>query len=66
MRILFGGQVDPFDFHQIGLNLDFMADFLQQAGFYSVEQVESFGLFDDDSNVAPFGTPISLNLIAVK
>jgi predicted SAM-dependent methyltransferase len=66
MRILFGGQSDPFDFHQIGLNLDFMADFLQQAGFYSVEQVESFGLFDDASNVAPFGTPISLNLIAVK
>ncbi len=66
MRMMFGGQIDAFDYHQIGLNLDFMVDFLRQAGFYSVEQVESLGLFDDTSEFAPFGTPMSLNLIAVK
>lgn len=66
MRILFGGQSDPFDYHQIGLNIDFMVHFLQLAGFYSVEQVESFDLFNDDSTITPLGTPISLNLIAVK
>jgi protein O-GlcNAc transferase len=66
MRMIFGGQTDAFDFHQIGLNLDFMVDFLRQAGFYSVEQVESLGIFDDTSDFAPYGTPVSLNLIAVK
>ncbi|MDO8310707.1 MAG: methyltransferase domain-containing protein, partial [Sideroxyarcus sp.] len=66
MRMMFGGQLDEFDFHQIGLNFDFMLDYLQEAGFSSVEHVESFGLFDDSSSYRPGGHLISLNLIAVK
>lgn len=66
MRMIFGGQTDSHDYHQIGLSLEFMADFLGKAGFYSVEQVEAFNLFNDTSTFAPYGTPISLNLIAIK
>lgn len=66
MRMIFGGQTDSHDYHQIGLSLEFMADFLGKAGFYSVEQVEAFNLFNDTSTFAPYGTPISLNLVAIK
>lgn len=66
MRIMYGGQVDHHDFHLIGLNFDFLVDYLRQAGFFSVEQVESFGLFDDTSELKVFGFPISVNVIAEK
>lgn len=66
MRMMFGGQVDPYDYHSIGLTLEFMIDYLSQAGFYSVEQVESLGLFEDTSDLKFYGTPISLNLVAIK
>ncbi len=33
MRVLFGGQVDPYDFHKVGLTWEFMVQFLQIAGF---------------------------------
>lgn len=66
MRLLFGGQTDPWDFHFIGFSLDFMLNYLSAAGFYSVEQVESFGLFQDSSEVRFDGVRISLNLLIEK
>ncbi len=33
MRIMYGGQIDAHDFHYIGLNFEFLVDFLGQAGF---------------------------------
>ena len=66
MRMIFGGQVDAYDFHQFGWNQGFLFDFLGQAGFSNAERVESFGLFNDTSDYAPYGFPISLNVIATK
>tara|TARA_B100001564_G_scaffold338756_1_gene330864 strand:+ start:411 stop:920 length:510 start_codon:yes stop_codon:yes gene_type:complete len=66
MRIMFGGQIDDFDFHYFGWNYQFMNDFLQEAGFKKIEKVKSFSLFKDTSDYAPFGPPISLNVIAYK
>ena len=66
MRMMFGGQVDDFDFHFIGLTAEFMTDFFKRAGFLSARRVQSFGLFDDTSDFCPYGSPISLNMIAVK
>ncbi|MBI5901341.1 MAG: tetratricopeptide repeat protein [Rhodocyclales bacterium] len=66
MRMMFGSQADEFDFHKIGLNFDFMEDYLRDVGFSSVEHVESFGLFDDSSVISVDGHPISLNLIVTK
>lgn len=66
MRMIFGGQMDEFDFHRIGLNFDFIIDYLRDVGFANVEHVESFGLFNDASDFELFGQRISLNLIAVK
>ena len=66
MRMMFGGQVDDFDFHYFGWNFQFMNEFLLKAGFKKIERVKSFSLFNDTSDYAPYGPPISLNIIAYK
>ncbi len=66
MRMMFGGQIDPHDFHFFGWNQALLWDQLTHAGFSSAERVGSFGLFKDTSDYAPYGFPISLNVIATK
>ena len=66
MRVMFGGQIDEYDFHYFGWNIEFMKNFLTKAGFKKIERVKSFSLFKDTSDLAPFGPPISLNIIAYK
>lgn len=66
MRRIFGGQSSAEDFNKIGLYFDLVATYLRDAGFSSVEHVESFGLFDDSSTLSFDGHRISLNLIATK
>lgn len=66
MRMLFGGHVDQWDYHQVGLNQEFLSSFLQNAGFSGIQRVREFGLFSDTSSMVFAGTPISLNLIAYK
>lgn len=66
MRMIFGGQVDEFDFHYFGWNEALLTDCLIQANFSKWEKVISFGLFDDTSDYAPYGFPISLNMIVTK
>ena len=62
MRRVFGGQIDAFDFHKVGLWTDYFAGLLHGAGFVDIRRVESFGLFDDASTASYGGVPISLNL----
>jgi predicted SAM-dependent methyltransferase len=64
MRMMFGGQVDPWDFHYIGLNFEILGSYLSASGFGSCARVDSFNLFNDTSSYAPYGVPISLNVIA--
>lgn len=64
MRMMFGGQIDDFDFHYIGLNLEILLNYLEPAGFASAKRVQNFGLFNDTSSYEPYGVPISLNVIA--
>jgi predicted SAM-dependent methyltransferase len=66
MRIMFGGQLDPHDLHQIGLSEEFLGDFLKIAGFTRIERVRNFDLFKDTSSFEIHGEPISLNMIAYK
>lgn len=66
MTMMFGGQVDVFDYHYFGWNQVFLENFLKQAGFREFRRVESFGLFADTSDFKPFGFPISLNMLAIK
>ena len=66
MRMMFGGQTDKYDFHYFGWNFSFLQGYLIGAGFKNVERVKTFSLFKDTSDYAPFGEPISLNVIAYK
>lgn len=64
MRMIFGGHIDRYDYHLVGLNFDFLCQFLGEAGFTAVQRVPSHGLFDDTSDLRVGGVPISLNVIA--
>jgi predicted SAM-dependent methyltransferase len=66
MRMLFGGHTHEYDYHQVGLNQDFMAAFLDRAGFTNLQRVPRHALFADTSETVVCGTPISLNLNAYK
>ncbi|MNR39928.1 hypothetical protein D3C85_1581730 [compost metagenome] len=66
MRMIFGGHIDPYDYHAVGLNEEFLSDFLTSVGFVNVQRVTEFGLFDDTSSLKFRGISISLNVIAEK
>ena len=66
IRMIFGGQTDEYDFHYFGYNFDLLNNLLKKNGFKDVKRVQKFSIFNDTSNYAPYGEPISLNLIAIK
>jgi predicted SAM-dependent methyltransferase len=66
MRMIFGGHTHDHDHHRVGLNQDFMAAFLDRAGFVKLQRVGRHGLFADTSETVVLGTPISLNINAYK
>jgi len=66
MRMIFGGHIDKYDYHLVGLNEEFLTDYLRAAGFTGMRKVSQFGLFRDTSSMAVKGVPISLNMVANK
>jgi len=66
MRMIFGGHIDEYDYHYVGLNEEFLASFLLRAGFTKLRRVRDLGFFDDTSRMVVGDTPISLNMIAEK
>ncbi len=66
MRVMFGGQMDPHDYHKVGLTQEFLTSFLATAGFVAIERVEGFGLFQDTSTLVTLNFPVSLNMRARK
>lgn len=66
MRMLFGGHLDQHDYHVVGLNPEFLASFLGDAGFVNIRQVDRLGRFEDTSIQRFRDIPISLNVIAEK
>lgn len=66
MRIIFGGQTNPYDVHYTGFDYEILCLYLQEAGFDEVEQVSEFNLFNDCSSLKILDTLISLNIVATK
>lgn len=66
MNMMFGGQLDEYDFHYTGLDDVLLAMFLMRAGFVNLARVKGFGLFDDTSVQLFKGVPISCNMTAEK
>ncbi len=65
-RMIFGGQLDPYDFHKVGLTFDFLKIYLEAAGFRGVQRVPGFNLFNDATTAKVYNVPISLNVTAMK
>jgi predicted SAM-dependent methyltransferase len=66
MRMIFGGHMDAYDYHLVGLDEPIMASLLAAAGFKSVQRVNDFGLFNDTSRSRYAGVAISCNLVVYK
>ena len=67
MRMIFGGQIDEYDFHYFGWDFELLSGLLKNVGFDEIEKVEKFSIFTHDtSNEDIDGELISLNLIAKK
>ncbi|HKA89449.1 MAG TPA: methyltransferase domain-containing protein [Haliangiales bacterium] len=66
MRMMFGGQMDAYDYHLVGLTWEFLVAFLERAGFARIERVAEHGIFDDTSALRVGGVLISLNAVARK
>jgi len=66
MRMIFGGQIDKYDYHVAGLNEEFLTDFLRRSGYTNIKRVQDFGLFKDGSTLKFKGVPVSVNLTAEK
>ena len=66
MRMIMGGQVEPFDFHKVGFSERILTALLMQHGFRDFRRVDDFRLFDDTSKLRFGGVPISLNLQCIR
>jgi predicted SAM-dependent methyltransferase len=66
MRMMFGGQIDEYDYHKVGLNFEFLNNYLIEAGYTNIQKVDEFKIFNDTSSYKPYGVFISLNVIAEK
>lgn len=66
MRMIFGGHIDQYDYHVVGLNFEFLFSFLREAGYTDIKRVEGFGIFPDTSDMGFKNIAISLNVQAIK
>jgi predicted SAM-dependent methyltransferase len=68
LGLIYGGQIDQYDFHKTGYNFSYLKWLLQSAGFGEVREVEAsddLGIIDGSHSNLPFGN-ISLNVEATK
>ncbi len=66
MRMIFGGQSNNYDFHQVGFTFKILSSYLRKNGFERIRRIKSFRLFKDSSEKIHAGRPISLNVEAWK
>ena len=66
LHMVYGSQTDRYDYHKFGFEFEMLRGLLGTAGFCSVARTESFGLFNDCSEIQFEGKRISLNVIAIK
>jgi len=66
MMMIFGGHLDDYDYHVVGLNEDFLKSYLREAGYENITRVEGFGITNDTSSMKYKDVAISLNMTAEK
>ena len=66
MRMMFGGHINAYDYHVVGLNECFLQRLLEDAGFEAIKKVDKLDIFQDTSNLVFKDRLISLNVTAKK
>lgn len=66
VQMMYGGQVDAFDYHKAGFDADILGACFEDAGFTRWHRVDRFGHFADTSAERFDDVPISLNMVAVN
>ncbi len=66
MRMMMGGQIEPFDFHRVGFSQGIIAAILAHHGFTDIQRVDEFHLFNDTSKMMFAERPISLNVQCIR
>jgi predicted SAM-dependent methyltransferase len=66
MLMIFGGHLDRYDYHLVGLYDELLVHYLGNAGFATAKPVADFGYFQDTSLLELHGVRISLNVTAFK
>lgn len=66
MRMMMGGQIEPFDFHKVGFSQNILIALLKDHGFKDFRRIDDFRLFEDTSKLRFAGRPISLNLQCLR
>ena len=64
VQMMYGGQVDSFDYHKAGFDEDILGACFEDAGFDSWQRVDTFDHFRDTSLEEMLGERISLNMVA--
>jgi predicted SAM-dependent methyltransferase len=66
LRMILGGHMNPYDYHNTGFDKDILGFFLGTAGFKRMDIVKEFGIFKDASSLRFKDTLISLNVVVYK
>lgn len=66
MRIIYGGQLNKYDFHYVGLYESLLFKLLRKADFTYIKRVDLLNIFNDTSSFRIREQLISLNVIATK
>jgi hypothetical protein len=77
IKILYGGQIDQYDYHHTGFSEDVLTEILLNHGFCSIKRVVKFGITENDLSNARLryvdkfegiwkDVSVSLNIIARK
>mmetsp|Transcript_39526 Transcript_39526/g.40286 ORF Transcript_39526/g.40286 Transcript_39526/m.40286 type:complete len:102 (+) Transcript_39526:35-340(+) len=64
MQMIYGGQLNQYDYHQSGYTYSMLQDLLEENGFCDVKRRSYFGIFTDSSDLIFMGRNVSLNVEA--
>lgn len=65
-KMIYGSQVDEFDFHYVGFDASTLPSLLVGHNFCEMKRVDNFNIIGDTSTKVHRGRAISLNIVANK
>ena len=66
IKFIYGAHDHPDNYHYFGFDLDILVECLKAAGFQQLIKTQTFGIFNDTSELLICGVPVSLNVVVYK